>query len=242
MKQVDLYTPILHDLVRRVSPWHMFVGGPSFPEKPLYNPDEKFDSLTKTEVKYNDGGHIKSISGVNKDGEEAFIEFKVDDSNSEFIKVSAILKKNDLIQLEITEWLIDDTLNLTFRTPQNTDYDIDFYFKQLDNNQGKYDIKIVVNGKTLQGIDTGTTKIPEIALEFAEEISAMDSDLTIAALNTVFSGILVMHAYSEDILYHTRDIFNLNVKAATYSDIKGPVVTIVVFIISCVFIYFYFNR
>lgn len=235
MSQVNIFSPIFHDLVKWMAPWQCYIGGPGFPEKPLYKTNQEFVSPKKVELNYTNDNQLKSIIVFNDNNDSASIEFELEKSDSEDIKVKGILKKNDIVELIITEYFDNNVIYLTLEHPQKKDYDIEISVKQVNGEKNKYEMKILFYEKTLEGIiDTEQFEVPKIAVDFAEEISKMQSDLTIAALNPAINEILTLEAYKKNhppvIMMDLPGI--LNIMAVTAADLINIWLSIPVYIVS----------
>ena len=202
MVRVDIFAPIFYEVVRKYAPWNIFTGGPGFPEKPLYHPDEEFGTPEHVELNYDEGNHIKSVIATNQNGDTASVEFELDDSDPQCKKMLCFLKKNSSVELTITEWFENNTIHLN---THHTQHDIDISLTKVVDEISKYEAEIVIDGAVTHTgiIDTTKLEVPQIVIDYAETITAMDSDITIAALDPTINGILTMEAYKEDFKQQT---------------------------------------
>ncbi|MBW6515430.1 MAG: hypothetical protein K0B81_02290 [Candidatus Cloacimonetes bacterium] len=207
MSQMNVFNPIMHEMVKNLAPWHSFIAGPGFPVKPLYRRDEQFRDIEQVVVKYY-ASDLQSITAVSKTGETASVLFEIiDDLNLK--KMLCHLKKNETTELTITEWFDNNKVYLTIRRPESKEYDVDIVVTAIDGNIHEFDIFIKFNSQEFRGIiKAKSLDVPQIALDFAEAISSMQSSHTIAAADPKIIGIITMEAYKmfyqeiRDIVWH----------------------------------------
>lgn len=194
MKKINVFNPIFNDMANKIVPQHSYVGGPSFPEQPLYSIDEDFKDVKNVTIEYNKNDKLKSVVAKNTKGDSASAEIEIiEDSN---LKVLCNLKKNDITELTISEWIENNKMHLTFRVPNRSEYDVDINIAPVNREFYKCDIDINFNNKKFEErLKIKTFQVPQIALDFANEISSKQSNLTVAAFNPKIIGIITMEEY-----------------------------------------------
>ncbi|MBW6516827.1 MAG: hypothetical protein K0B81_09500 [Candidatus Cloacimonetes bacterium] len=216
-------------LLRKLGAWHIFVSGPGFPEKPLYHQDLEFGSPSEVQILYGEHGHLKSIVGFNKKGDKSSCEFEYIKAEK---KILVTLKKNDLAQLIVSEWYSNKVLYMRCNHPENPNLDTETRVSVVPDQKYiyEYDVEIDIGQKTIQGIiNSASLDIPDIVIEFSKEITALQSNLTIAAFEPIFAGILTMEAYKNSYFIPLNSNFpsddDLSNLLAIVGDVKGIFIT-----------------
>ena len=191
----NVFNPIFHQMVSNLAPWHSYVGGPDFPEKPLYSRNIEFKDVSNVAVNYDSKNKLQSIIAESIQGDNASVEFELVEEPSPQ-KMVCTLKKNATTELIISEWFENDKMYLTFRRPNCTEYDIDITVLPVNGEVYKFDVEIKFNNKLFkETIIAKSLDVPKIALDFSKEISSMQSILTISAADPRIIGVITMEAY-----------------------------------------------
>lgn len=195
MTQMNVFNPIFHEMVNNIAPWHSFIGGPYFPEKPLYSRDKSFCDVNNVAINYDDKNKLQSIIAHSSLGDNASVEFELIEELTQKIMLCHF-KKNSKTELTLAEWFDGQKLYLTFRKPNYAEFDVDIIVIPVNGKIYEFDIEVKFNNKLFkENIKAKALDVPHIALDFAKEISSLQSDLTVAALDSKFIGIITMEAY-----------------------------------------------
>ncbi len=195
MTQMNVFNPIFHEMVSNLAPWHSYIGGPDFPKKPLYSRDIKFSDVNNVAINYDSKNKLKSIIAQSTKGDNASVEFELIEESTQK-KMLCHLKKNGTTELIITEWFEDNKVYITFRKPNCSEYDVDIKVIPINGEVYEFDVEIKFNNKLFKDkIKAKSLDVPQIALDFAKEISSIQSNLTVAAADPKIIGIITMEAY-----------------------------------------------
>ena len=182
MTQKNVFNPIFHEMVSNLAPWHSYIGGPNFPEKPLYSRDEEFSDVSNVAINYDSKNKLKSIIAESTKGDNASVEFELIEESTQK-KMLCHLNKNGTTELIITEWFKDNKVYLTFRKPNCAEYDVDINVIPINGKVYEFEVEIKFNNKLFKDkIKAKSLEVPQIALDFAKEISSIQSNLTVAAV------------------------------------------------------------
>ena len=189
-------SPLFIEQVQSTAPWARFLGGPNFPQNPLYIPDSQFKDPDHLSIDYDQDGFLKSLLST-LGNDEATIDYDFF-TESGINKLSATFKKNSATELTITEWFDQNTGYLTIRRPNYSNYDVDITIEAVDGKAEEFDTTVTFNGKTLNDIiKYGELDVPELVMNFAEEVSTVQTSLSVAAFNERLAGILTIEAYKQ---------------------------------------------
>lgn len=192
--------PIVHDVLKAAVPWHQYIGSKNFPSKWLINDDLSFkNNIAKTSVEYDTNGFYKRFSCVNRKNESSSIEFQFDKQTK---KAFAYCKKNEEKEWTFCEWMENKNtiLKLEVSCETNPKYNLSIDVKMpCAPNWNTMNTEILVNGKILTGtIPVGGTEIPEVALNFADEIAALQSTATIAIPEDCIGDLIVWNWWIQE--------------------------------------------
>lgn len=207
MSTTCVYSPILCALSHPLTPWQAFMGGPGLPEKPLYSPDSQFGVPDNVVIDYDSNDILKNVvAKVGMAEASASFDFIVDNGIK---KLVCMLQKNSVTELTITEWFDGSKGFLEVRRPNYSSYNIDINVAAVNGETAEFDTEILFNNIVYsETVKAGDIEIPSIVKDFAKAISAMQSNLTIAAFDTKLIGVLLMESYKKTTELQYRNIIH----------------------------------
>ncbi|PID28636.1 MAG: hypothetical protein CSB55_03640 [Candidatus Cloacimonadota bacterium] len=222
-RKISKMAPLLHDIMKRVSPYHQFIGYTDFPKNWLYNEDKTFGKVEKLEIEYDDNGIFKSVTGFNKQKESISFERAWDD-----VKHIAygFYKKNGKTELEISERISRDTISVSSNYINDPRYNVEMEVTRKPKSTRVFIVTLMLNGKKINGeVDISDMKIPKIAMDIVEELNKLSSTVTVAGIEDKLYSVLVKEFWIEN-SYGSLDWQHVADNVGTsLSDLFGPFVT-----------------
>ena len=216
-----MFQPLLNDVLKKVAPWHQYIGGPGFPAKYLFNKNSGFGNPKKLNLEYHDDGWIRSIEGENDAEDTAKFILSWDDTN----KVStAVLSLNDTSELTIQEKFVTSTkirLDTTYHA--DSDYNTRIEMTKPATFNDPVALSIEINSTTLTGSMTvGDPSVPQIMLDLVDELDTMSSTETVAAFADNIINAICVEAWRQGSYTIDEWQWILNCCGTIMSDTFGP--------------------